>query len=121
MQSSAARYKPARAFLLWAFDATLAVRFDPDFILASIELWRQSVDLKIEMKDQLKIHMMENRRSILDGFVHTAGMWLSMLGAMQPVDVGAEIEWNAVRAEVDDFAAWADSELRELDGLTGEE
>ncbi|MBB5409368.1 hypothetical protein HDG34_003309 [Paraburkholderia sp. HC6.4b] len=96
---------------------SIPVKFDPDCIFASIELWRQSIDFKIAMRDGLKIHLMENRRSILEGYVRAAGIWLSMLGAMQPGDLGAEAELRSVRAEVEDFAAWAESELSALDDL----
>ncbi|HKT97934.1 MAG TPA: hypothetical protein VJS30_15595 [Paraburkholderia sp.] len=98
----------------------IAVVFDPDFMLASMDLWRQSVDLEIDMLDEFKVHMMANRKPILENYVRTAGMWMSMLGAMTPADLGAESELMAVRAEVEDFAAWAESELQVLGDLAAE-
>jgi hypothetical protein len=95
----------------------IAVRFDPDAILASIELWRQSIDLKIAMKDEFKLHFIENRRPILENYGRAAGLWMSLLGAMQPVDLGAEADLASLRAEVEDFAVWAESELDALDDL----
>jgi hypothetical protein len=95
----------------------IAVRFDPDFILASIKLWCESIDLKIGMKDEFKIHFMENRRSILESYERAAGTWLSLLNAMQPADLTAEADLASLRAEVENFAAWADSELNALDNL----
>ncbi|WP_233875099.1 hypothetical protein [Paraburkholderia adhaesiva] len=98
----------------------IEVKFDSDGILASIELWRQTVDLKIAMKDEFKLHFMENRRSILEGYVFAASQWMSLLCAMQPVDLGAEAQLASLRGEVENFAAWAEAELDELDHLAGD-
>jgi hypothetical protein len=98
-----------------------AVEFDPDYIFASMQLWRESIDLTIPMKDEFKIHMMRNRRPILENFVRAAGGWLSTLKAMTPVDIGAEHQLREVIGEVEDFNAWAESELSALDDLLAEE
>lgn len=98
----------------------ITVKFDPDSILASIELWRQSIDLKIGMQDEFKIHFMENRKPIIESYVRAASQWMTLLYAMQPVDSSAESELMSLRATVENFAAWAESELDALDHLVGE-
>ena len=100
---------------------TIAVRFDPDYMLASMTLWRESIDLKIPMKDEFKVHLMRNRRPILENYVRAAGGWLSALKAMTAVDIEGEHQLRAVIGEVEDFNAWAESELSALDDLLAED
>lgn len=80
-------------------------------------LWQESVDLKIPMKDEFKVHMMRDRKPILENYVRSAREWLSALNAMTPVDIGSEHQLHAVIAEVEDFNAWAEAELSALDDL----
>jgi hypothetical protein len=58
------------------------VQFDPDYMRASMTLWQESIDLRILLKDDLKVHMMRNRRPILGKYVQLAGGWLAALKAM---------------------------------------
>src|SRR5215469_12764233 len=67
----------------------ITVEFNPDFVLASMALWRGSIDLKFPMKDDFKVHMMLNRKSILESYLQASAMWISMLDAMKPVDADA--------------------------------
>jgi hypothetical protein len=80
-------------------------------------LWRGSIDLKFPMKDDFKVHMMLNRKSILESYLQALAMWISMLDAMKPVDADAVAELPSLRAQVEVFAAWAERELNKLDGL----
>ncbi|MEM5316977.1 hypothetical protein [Paraburkholderia sp. JHI869] len=60
----------------------IAVEFALCYMLASMQLWRESIDLKLPMKDEFKVHMMRNRRPMLENYVRAAGGWLSALNAM---------------------------------------
>lgn len=53
-------------------------------IRASMKLWRDSIDMKIPVADEFKIHFMQNRQPILEGFVKTGTTWLTMLRDMTP-------------------------------------
>jgi hypothetical protein len=99
----------------------IAVQFDADYMLASMTLWQESIDLKIPMKDEFKVHMMRNRRPILENYVRSAGGWLSALKAMTPVYIESEHQLHAVIGEVEDFSAWAEAELCALDDLLAED
>ena len=99
----------------------IAVQLDADYMLASMTLRQESIDLKIPMKDEFKVHMMRNRRPILENYVRSAGSWLSALKAMTPVDIASEHEIRVVIGEVGDFNAWAESELSALDDLLAED
>ncbi|WP_233446755.1 hypothetical protein [Paraburkholderia terrae] len=41
----------------------IVVEFDPDFMLASMDLWRKSLDMQMPIADEVKIHFMKNRAS----------------------------------------------------------
>ena len=95
----------------------ITVEFNPEFVLASMALCRGSIDLKFPMKDEDKVHMMLNRKAILESYFQAASMGITMLDVMKPVDVNAVAELPSLRAQVEAFAAWAEGELNALDDL----
>ncbi|MBN3839260.1 hypothetical protein [Burkholderia sp. Ac-20349] len=96
----------------------ITVEFDPEYLRASMSLWRESTDLQIPMMDEFKIHFMQNRRPILLGFVKTGKAWEAMLRAMTATAGASELQ--QLRDEVDGFIAWAEAGLHALNVLAGE-
>jgi hypothetical protein len=96
----------------------IVVEFNPGFMLASMDLWRKSLDMQMPIADEFKIHFMTNRRRLLDGFVATAKAWKMLLRDMKVVDESAELDLEGVRLEVQVFLAWAEDGLKALDDLS---
>ncbi|AUT76440.1 hypothetical protein C2L64_50395 [Paraburkholderia hospita] len=94
----------------------IVVEFDPDFILVSMEMWRKSLDMQIPISDEFKIHFMENRRRLLEGFVITGKAWKIIVRDLKAVDEPAVLE--DVRLAVQSFLSWAEDGLKALDDLT---
>lgn len=84
-------------------------------IRASMKLWRDSIDMKIPVADEFKIHFMQNRQPILEGFVKPGTAWMTMLRDMTSTgDAEALLEfWS----EVEEFVTWAEGELKAIDQL----
>lgn len=99
----------------------IQIAFDPSFVRTSMELWRETTDMKLPVHDSFKVHFIQNRGPILRNFVKTAGAWAMMfhgLEATSPEDAEA---LAAVRAEVDAFGEWAKAEIAKLAQLAEEE
>ena len=45
---------------------------DPELIRTSLTLWREAVDMTIPVHDEFKMHFMERRGPLLEGFAKTA-------------------------------------------------
>ncbi|WP_241023757.1 hypothetical protein [Burkholderia sp. Ac-20365] len=93
----------------------IVVEFDPDFMLASMEMWRKSLDMQIPIADDLKIHLMENRRRLLKRFVTTGKAWKIIVHDLKAVDDPAGLD--DVRLAVQAFLSWAEDGLKDLDDL----
>lgn len=89
---------------------------DPAYILTCMRLWRDSVDLKIPMKDEFKLHMMQQRETILTGFESTASAWLMALRRAVP-DADSKTDFDNLISETEAFEAWAKSELKTLNDI----
>ncbi|QYY33563.1 hypothetical protein K2O51_31530 (plasmid) [Cupriavidus pinatubonensis] len=87
----------------------------PQAVEILIDNWRDGVDMKAPMLDEFKIHMMQNRRSILNNHARAAGAWNLLLSCATPVGDGAEFE--QLRAKIRAFQDWAKTELAKLDAL----
>ncbi|OUL81156.1 hypothetical protein CA603_30785 [Paraburkholderia hospita] len=93
----------------------IVVKFDPDFMLASMEMWRKSLDLQIPIADDLKIHLMENRHRLLERFVTTGKAWKIIVHDLKAVDNPAGLE--DVRLAVQAFLSWAEDGVQALNDL----
>jgi len=80
-----------------------------------IALWRDALDMKMPMKDEFKVHMMKQRKPILENYAHTARAWHMLLGNMRE-NGDADGFAEALRI-VDEFRAWAEAELEKLKHL----
>lgn len=88
-----------------------------DWLCTSMELWRDAVDMKIPVHDNLKVHFLERRGQLLQGFSRTGADWLMVLNACEAEgDDLAALE--VLKAQVQEFKQWADDGLQELGNLT---
>lgn len=94
----------------------MQIDLDPDALRSSMTMWRDSVDLKLPMLDEFKVHFMNRRQSILTNFVNTSNAWLLLLRRCKPID-GGESGFAGMVSEVKDFHDWAQAELQALQTL----
>lgn len=47
----------------------MKLELDPDWLRTSMTMWRDAVDMKIPVHDNFKVHFIERRGSLLEGFV----------------------------------------------------
>lgn len=93
-------------------DAVFPVELDPSFIRVSMDMWRNATDMKIPLHDAFKIHFMERRKALLEGFEKTGKAWLAMLRAMKSTSNASELV--ALRADIEEFVRWAEDGLATL-------
>jgi hypothetical protein len=96
---------------------TMKLEFDLHDLEAMLETWRQSTNLEMAMTDQFKIHMMSNRREILENLLQTGTGWEQLLRCAQPLDETDRTELRALREKLKAFVAWASVELDALTTL----
>lgn len=95
----------------------MKLEIDPSDLEAMLDAWRQSTDLEMAMTDQFRIHMMANRRQILENLLQTGSGWEQLLRCARPLDDGDKAALSALREKVKAFVAWAAAELDRLDAL----
>jgi hypothetical protein len=94
----------------------MKVDLDPEYLRMSMTMWRDTVDMKLPMLDEFKVHFMRQRRTILTNFSSTAGAWLTVLRRCEAE--GADQETLRVLiADVTAFKEWAESSMEQLDQL----
>ncbi len=94
----------------------MQIDLDPDALRSSMTMWRDSVDLKLPMLDEFKVHFMNRRQSILGNFVNTSHAWLMLLRSCKATD-GGQNAFAGIVSEVKDFHDWAQAELQALQTL----
>ena len=80
----------------------MQIDLDPDALRSSMTMWRDSVDLKLPMLDEFKVHFMNRRQSILGNFVNTSNAWLMLLRSCKATD-GGQNALAGIVSEVKDF------------------
>lgn len=95
----------------------MKLEFDPADLEAMLATWRQLTDLDMAMTDQFRIHMMGNRRQILENLLQTGTGWEQLLRCAQPLDKAGKLALAALREKLHAFVAWAAAELDGLDAL----
>lgn len=93
-------------------DVAFPVELDPSFIRVSMDMWRKATDMQIPLHDAFKIHFMERRKSLLEGFEKTGKAWLAMLRGMKPTSNASELV--ALRTDIEEFVRWAEDGLETL-------
>ena len=83
-------------------------------------MWRDAVDMKIPVHHNFKVHFIERRGSLLEGFIKTGASWLTVLRACK-VEGQDLVELEALKADVEIFKKWADDGLTELNAMALQE
>ena len=96
------------------------VELNPEWLRTSMSMWRDAVDMKIPIHDSFKVHFLEKRGTLLDGFVKTATSW-SMILRTCKAEGDNQVALESLLAEVDEFKKWAESGLSELSSLAMQE
>ena len=96
--------------------ARMKVELDPELLRTSMTLWREAVDFKTPIHDDFKVHFMQNRQTILTGFVKTATSWSMVLNACKQDEPGPE-SLELLKADVQAFKKWAEDGLSEIESL----
>lgn len=86
---------------------------DPEQLRTSMDLWRGAVDMKIPVHDNFKVHFIERREALLEGFVRTSQSFLMVLGACK-AEGSDLVELDALKVDVKNFKKWAEDGLAEL-------
>lgn len=94
----------------------MKIDLDASFADTCIELWRNSVDLKMPMADEFKTHFMEQRGTILRNFEQTASAWLMLLGRAVPA-AADKADFDAFVETIKAFRAWAKDEIAVLERM----
>lgn len=89
---------------------------DPGYLRTCMHLWKESVDLKVPMKDEFKLHMMQQRESILTNFETTASAWLMAIRRAIPAPED-KADFDSLVSEVEAFEAWAKAELKSINDI----
>jgi hypothetical protein len=97
----------------------MKVELDPAGIRESIALWRDAVDLKLDMRPDIRSHMIVMRAKILERFSATASSWQTVLASCTAEGDDA-LQLQRVKEEVDDFKVWAHENLKVLADLVKE-
>jgi len=58
--------------------------FDPGWAIVSLDMWRDTVDMKIPVHDDFKVHFMQQRMPILTNLKAVVGGWKSVLNKCKP-------------------------------------
>lgn len=94
----------------------MKINLDSAVALTSMKLWREALELEIPMKDEFKLHFMQQRKPILNNYLQTAKAWSMLLNRAKPIDGAAE-ELTALLFEIKSFEQWAIKELEVIDHM----
>ena len=94
----------------------MQVEFNPDMLRTHLELWKNMLDMRVPVRDEFKIHFMEQRHVILENYRSAAISWSTMLSSMAPMP-GHEEDFVLLWSEVKCFKKWAEDELTKLKEL----
>lgn len=94
--------------------------FNPEGLRISMQLWRDAVDMKVPVHDNFKIHFIERRESLLEGFMKIGNAFSTVLSACKAEGQDL-IELDAIKADVEAFQNWAEDGLKELSSMASEE
>lgn len=99
-----------------AYHHCMKVDLDPEFLRTSMTLWRDAVDMKMRVHDDFKIHFMQNRAKLLEGFAKTATSWSMVLNACKQETPETET-LAQLKADVEEFKKWAEDGLAQIRAL----
>ncbi len=89
----------------------MKLELDPEWLRTSMNMWRDAVDMKIPIHDSFKVHFLEKRGNMLEGFVKTANSWMTVLRACK-AEGEDQAALESLMAEVKAFKKWSEGGLR---------
>ncbi len=96
----------------------MTISVDLEAIRMLTQLSRDSIDMKVPMLDEFKLHFMKNRRRILENYrMQAVGMSMA-LSALKSNDNDAGLA--ALKQEVELYQAWVLEEIHKIDALKEE-
>lgn len=98
----------------------MKLELDPEWLRTSMSMWRDAVDMKIPIHDSFKVHFLEKRGTLLEGFVKTATSWMTVLRACK-AEGEDQAALESLMADVEAFKKWSEEGLSELSNLTIQE
>jgi len=98
----------------------MKLTLDPEELREQMTLWRSAVDLRMDLRPDLRTHLIVRRRDILKNFEKTGSDWLTVLRLCKPAREDAQAH-AALCADVEEFSTWAQAGLRQLDELAADE
>ncbi|MCU1533485.1 MAG: hypothetical protein JWO49_3056 [Arthrobacter sp.] len=96
------------------------LELDPAWLRTSMTLWRDAVDMNIPIHDDFKVHFLQRRGVLLDGFTKTATAWSMLLNACK-AEGDALAELVSLKADVEQFKQWAEDGTKALNTLALQE
>jgi hypothetical protein len=90
---------------------------DTQWLRTSMELWREVVEHKIPVHDNLKVHLMSRQADNLKNFIQIGQSWKTVLGSCEPTSTQDQLDYDALITQVDEFVAWAKSSLKAIEDL----
>lgn len=87
---------------------------DPELLRTSMTLWRDVVEHKVPVHDNIKVNLMSRQADNLKNFIKVGQSWKTVLGSCKPTSPQDEIEFEALMAEVNEFVSWAKEKLEAI-------
>ena len=94
---------------------------DTQWLRTSMTLWRDVVEHKIPVHDNLKVHLMTRQADNLKNFIQVGQSWKTVLGSCEPTSAQDQRDFDALITQVDEFVAWAKSSLTAIEDLGAHE
>jgi len=92
------------------------VTLDPVNLMASMDLWKEAIDSEIDPRPEVRPHMLQHRRSLLENMERVARDWDMVFRAMT-ADGDAARELSKLRTRLAGQREWAIRNLRQLNDL----
>lgn len=90
----------------------MKIEIDAATLRTYMNLWRKTIDMEVPLFDELKIHVMVERQSILEGFIKIADAWLMIFNARcQGLDEASRKDLEALIGDIREFETWAQNGL----------
>ena len=97
------------------------LNLDPQWLHTSMRLWREVVEHKIPVHDNLKVHLMTRQADNLKNFIQIGQSWKIVLGSCEPTSAQDQLDFDTLITQVDEFVAWAKSSLKAIEDLGAHE
>ena len=94
----------------------IELTLNPVNLMASMDLWREAIESEIDPRPEVRPHMLQHRRSLLENMERVARDWDMVFSAMSAHGEAAR-ELAKLRVRVAGQREWAIRNLRQLNTL----